>query len=68
VKAKMEGRKITPPKAPEPTKALRFVMEALRQSAGDDSEARAKKREAAPRKTAKSKTTKRRKAAWPVAV
>ena len=32
VKAKMEGRKITPPKAPEPTKPS-DLMEALRQSA-----------------------------------
>jgi DNA end-binding protein Ku len=62
VKAKMEGRKITPPKAPEPTKPS-DLMEALRQSAGGDSEARADKPKAAPRKTAKSKTTKRRKAA-----
>ena len=62
VKAKMEGRKITPPKAPEPTKPS-DLMEALRQSAGNDSEASAEKRKAAPRKTAKSKTTKRRKAA-----
>jgi hypothetical protein len=35
----------------------------LRQSAGGDSEARAEKRKAAFQKTAKSKTTKRRKAA-----
>jgi DNA end-binding protein Ku len=62
VKAKMEGRKITPPKAPEPTKPS-DLMEALRQSAGDESEASAEKRKATPRKTAKSKTTKRRKAA-----
>ena len=62
VKAKMEGRKITPPKAPEPTKPS-DLMEALRQSAGGDSEARAEKRKAAPGKTASSKTTKRRKAA-----
>jgi hypothetical protein len=39
------------------------LMEALRQSAGGDGEARPEKRKAAPRKTAKSKTTKRRKAA-----
>ena len=58
----MEGRKITPPKAPEPTKPS-DLMEALRQSAGGDSEARTEKRNAAPRKTAKSKTTKRRNAA-----
>jgi DNA end-binding protein Ku len=62
VKAKMEGRKITPPKPPAPTKPS-DLMEALRQSAGGDSEVRAEKRKAAPRKTAKSKTTKRRKAA-----
>jgi DNA end-binding protein Ku len=62
VKAKMEGRKIMPPKAPAPTKPS-DLMEALRQSAGGESEARAEKRKAAPRKTAKSKTTKRRKAA-----
>ena len=62
MKAKMEGRKITPPKAPEPTKPS-DLMEALRQSAGDDSAGRAGKRNAASRKTAKSKTTKRRKAA-----
>ena len=49
VKAKMEGRKITPPKAPEPTKPS-DLMEALRQSADGDSEARAEKRKAAPRK------------------
>jgi DNA end-binding protein Ku len=60
VKAKVEGRKIMPPKAPEPTKPP-DLMAALRQSAGGASEAPAEK--AAPRKTAKSKTTKRRKAA-----
>src|SRR6266480_257593 len=54
VKAKMEGRKITPPKAPEPTRSS-DLMEALRQSAGGDSEARAEKRKAAPRKTANRK-------------
>ena len=62
VKAKLEGRKITPPKPPAPTKPS-DLMEALRQSAGGDSKARADKRKASPRKTAKSKTTKRRKAA-----
>src|SRR5437868_8290307 len=62
LKAKMEGRKITPPKPPAPTKPS-DLMEALRQSAGGDSEASAEKRKATPRKTAKSKTTKRRKAA-----
>jgi DNA end-binding protein Ku len=62
VKAKMEGRKITPPKAPQLTKPA-DLMEALRQSAGPDSEPRAEKRKAAPRKTTSLKTTKRRKAA-----
>ena len=62
VKAKMEGRKITPPKAPEPTRPS-DLMEALRQSARGDGEPSADKRKTAPRKTAKSKTTKRRKAA-----
>ena len=62
VKAKMEGRKITPPKAPEPTRPS-DLMEALRQSAGEDGEARPEKGKAAPQKTARSKTTKRRKAA-----
>jgi DNA end-binding protein Ku len=61
VKAKMEGRKITPPKAPEPTRPS-DLMEALRQSAESDSAAQ-EKRKTAPRKTAGSKTTKRRKAA-----
>jgi DNA end-binding protein Ku len=60
VKAKMEGRKITAPKVPQSTKPA-DLMEALRQSAGPDSEPRAEKRKAAPRKS--SKTTKRRKAA-----
>jgi DNA end-binding protein Ku len=59
VKAKMEGRKILPPKAPQPTKPS-DLMEALRKSA---SEPRAKKRKAAPRKTSSSKRTRRRKAA-----
>jgi DNA end-binding protein Ku len=62
VKAKMEGRKITPPKAPKPTRPS-DLMEALRQSAREDSGARGEKRSAAPRKTVGSKTTKRRKAA-----
>jgi DNA end-binding protein Ku len=62
VKAKIEGRKITPPKAPEPTKPS-DLMEALRQSARADGEARAEKGKLAARKTTKSKTTKRRKAA-----
>jgi DNA end-binding protein Ku len=54
VKAKMEGRKITPPKPPAATKPS-DLMEALRQSAGGDSGARAEKRKAAPRKTAKNR-------------
>ena len=58
----MEGRKITPPKPPARTKPS-DLMEALRQSAGGDSEALAEKRKAASRKTVKSKTTTRRKAA-----
>lgn len=62
VKAKMEGRKITPPKAPEPTKPS-DLMEALRQSAQGDSKARTETRKTAPRKAASSKKTKRRKAA-----
>jgi DNA end-binding protein Ku len=62
VKAKMEGRKITPPQRPEPTKPS-DLMEALRQSVGEDTEADAEKRKGTPRKTARSKTTKRRKAA-----
>jgi non-homologous end joining protein Ku len=57
----MEGHKIAPPKAPEPTRPS-DLTEALRQSAGEDSEARAENRKAAPRKTARWKTTKRRKA------
>ena len=48
----MEGRKITPPKAPEPTKPS-DLMEALRQSAEGDSETRTEKRKTAPRKAAK---------------
>ena len=62
VKAKMEGRKIAPPKPPEPTRPS-DLMEALLQSAQGDSEARAEKRKTAPRKMASSKRTKRRKAA-----
>ena len=62
VKAKMEGRKITTPKAPEPTKPS-DLMEALRQSAGADGEAPAEESKPAPRKNARSKATRRRKAA-----
>jgi len=71
VKAKMEGRKIVPPKAPEPTKPS-DLMEALRQSArAEAGRARTtKKAGAAAKRTAKStektspaKTAKRRKAA-----
>ena len=62
VKAKMEGRKITPPKAPEPTRPS-DLMEALQQSAEGDTAARTEKRKTASRKTAGSKTSKRRKVA-----
>src|SRR5829696_2512949 len=72
VKAKMEGRKIVPPKAPEPTKPS-DLMEALRQSAGAEAgRGRKTKKAGAPaaKRTAKStemtppaKTAKRRKAA-----
>ena len=58
----MEGRKIAPPKPPEPTRPS-DLMEALLQSAQGDSEARAEKRKTAPRKMASSQRTKRRKAA-----
>ena len=61
--AHVDDFKLLPPKPPEPTKPS-DLMEALRQSAHNDSEARAEKRKtAAPRKVARSKTTKRRKAA-----
>ncbi len=64
VKAKMEGRKIEPPKAPEPTKTS-DLMEALRQSAEAGGRTRAAKPKRAAGKTpgAKPKTAKRRKAA-----
>jgi DNA end-binding protein Ku len=63
VKAKMEGRKIEPPKAPEPTKAS-DLMEALRESAAGGGARAAKPKRAADKPAgAKSKTTKRRKAA-----
>jgi len=61
VTAKMEGRKITPPKTPEPTRSS-DLMEALRQSVRGDNEPRTEKRKAAPQKKASSKKTKRRKA------
>jgi DNA end-binding protein Ku len=62
VKAKMEGRKITPPKAPEPTKPS-DLMEALRQSAEEGGATRTAKRKTAEPTSAATKTTKRRKAA-----
>jgi DNA end-binding protein Ku len=64
VKAKMEGRKIAPPKAPEPTKGA-DLMEALRERAGGAGEMRPAKPKRAARKPAdgKPKTTKRHKAA-----
>jgi DNA end-binding protein Ku len=62
VKAKMEDRKIEAPKPPEPTKPP-DLMEALRQSV-EEVGARAAKPKGPARKTAaKSKTTKRKKAA-----
>ena len=63
VKAKMEGRKIEAPKAPEPTRPT-DLMEALRQSAEVTGAPAAKPKRSA-RKTAatKPKTSKREKAA-----
>jgi DNA end-binding protein Ku len=58
----MEGRKITPPKAPEPTKPS-DLMEALRQSADEGGATRTATRKTPARKSAAPKTTKRRKAA-----
>jgi DNA end-binding protein Ku len=64
VKAKMEGRKIAPPKAPEPTEPAN-LMEALRQSVGEIGETGAAKPKRAARKPAasKPKIKKRKKAA-----
>ena len=63
VKAKMEGRKIEPPTAPEPTKAS-DLMEALRESAAGGGTRAAKPKRAADKPAgAKSKTAQRRKAA-----
>jgi DNA end-binding protein Ku len=72
VKAKMEGRKITPLKAPEPTQPAN-LMEALRQSAAGTRgpahttkhkrASRPPKRTAKPRTHKKTKPAKRRKAA-----
>jgi DNA end-binding protein Ku len=66
IKAKIEGRKITPPKAPEPTKPS-DLLQALRQSADEGGAASGSKRKP-PRKsgasnTATPKTSKRKKAA-----
>lgn len=62
IKAKMEGRKITPPKAPEPTEPTN-LMEALRQSvAGNQGRARTRKHRTvsqAPKRIAKSRSHKR---------
>ena len=60
VKAKIEGRKITPPTAPEPTRPSDLI-EALRQSAGANVKSRTAKRKSAARKAAPK--IKRRKAA-----
>jgi DNA end-binding protein Ku len=62
VKAKIEGRTIAPPKAPEPTKPS-DLMDALRQSAEKDGATPTAKRKTAERKSAATKTAKRRKAA-----
>jgi DNA end-binding protein Ku len=63
VKAKMEGRKIEAPKAPEPTKPT-DLMEALRQSAEVTGAHAAKPKDPARKSAAaKPKTTKREKAA-----
>jgi DNA end-binding protein Ku len=64
VKAKMKGRKIAPPKAPEPTKPAN-LMEALRQSVGESGETGTAKPKRAARKPAasKPKIKKRKKAA-----
>jgi DNA end-binding protein Ku len=60
VRAKIEGRKITRPTAPEPTRPSDLI-EALRQSAGANVKSRTAKRKSAARKAAPK--TKRRKAA-----
>ena len=62
IKAKIEGRKIRPPKAPEPTKPS-DLLEALRQSVEEGGATRIPKRKTAKQKTAATKTSKRRKAA-----
>jgi DNA end-binding protein Ku len=64
VKAKMEGRKIAPPKAPEPTKPAN-LMETLRQSVGEIGETGTAKPKRAARKpsAAKPKIKKGKKAA-----
>jgi DNA end-binding protein Ku len=64
VKAKMEGRKIAPPKQPEPTKPA-DLMKALRQSSGEIDKTRTAKPKRAARKQVPSspKTTKRKKVA-----
>src|SRR2546421_12403572 len=54
VKAKMEGRKIAPPKAPEPTKPAN-LMETLRQSVGEIGETGTAKPKPAARKPSASK-------------
>ena len=62
VKAKIEGREITPPKAPEPTKRS-DLLDALRESAGAGGATPTPKRKTEGRKKAGTKTSKRRKAA-----
>jgi DNA end-binding protein Ku len=62
VKAKIEGRKMAPPKAPEPTKPAN-LMEALRQSVGAIGENTKKAKRAARKPAAAKPTTKKRKRA-----
>ena len=62
MKAKMEGRKIAPPKAPEPTTPAN-LMEALRQSVGEIGENTKKAKRAARKPAAAKPTTKKRKRA-----
>ena len=67
IKAKIEGRKIRPPKAPAPTKPSN-LLQALKQSVGEVGAAGIAKRKAAARKAGTSKAaahkrTKRRQAA-----
>jgi DNA end-binding protein Ku len=62
VKAKIEGREITPPKAPEPTKRS-DLLDALRENTGAGGSTTTPKGKTEGRKKAGTKTSKRRKAA-----